>query len=145
MPPAANGIQREYDRSQPPDSKTEETIYNKGHRAMKESIRSMAILKAHPGREPELLTFLREFYTMMYTKQYSRDMLFRDLKQPGVLVNIRIWLSDEARNSAVHDPDVHRFWMKLPELATITNIYEELEAIFSTQEGVLEEDPEGRL
>ena len=34
-----------------PGSKTEETIYNKGHLAMKESIRSMAILKAHSGKE----------------------------------------------------------------------------------------------
>ena len=105
---------------------------------MKDSIRSMAILKAHPGKEPELLAFLREFYTMMYTKQYSRDMLFRDLKQPDVFVHIRIWLSDEARDSAVQDPDVHRYWMKLPELGTITTIYEELEPIFSTREGVAE-------
>jgi hypothetical protein len=105
---------------------------------MKESIRSMAILKAHAGRETELLAFLREFYTMMFTKQYSRDMLFRDLKQPGVLVHIRIWLSDEARNSAVHDPDVHRYWMKLPELATMTTIHEELEPVFSTREGLTE-------
>ena len=103
---------------------------------MKDLIRSMATLKAHSGRETELLAFLREFYTMMYTKQYSRDMLFRDLKQPGVLVHIRIWLSKEARSSAVNDPDVHHYWMKLPELATMTTIHEELETVFSTREGL---------
>jgi hypothetical protein len=106
---------------------------------MRDQIRSMAILKPLPGKESELLAFLREFYSMMYGKQYSRDMLFHDKKQPGVFVHIRIWLSDEARNTAVQDPDVHRYWMKLPELGTITTIYEELEPIFSTQEGIVED------
>ena len=106
---------------------------------MSTSIRSMAILKPHPGKELELFAFLREFYTMMYTKQYSRDMLFQDHKQLGVFVHIRIWLSDEARDSAMQDPAVHHYWMKLPELGTITTIYEELEPIFSTQEGIVED------
>jgi quinol monooxygenase YgiN len=109
---------------------------------MKDSIRSMAILKPHPGNEAELFAFLREFYTMMFSKQYSRDVLLRDLKQPGVFVHIRIWLSEEARDSAMQDPDVHRYWMKLPELGTITTIYEELEPIFSTQEGIVAEIPD---
>jgi hypothetical protein len=95
----------------------------------------MAVLKSHPGKEPELLAFLREFYTMMRSKQYSHDLLFHDLKQTDVFVHIRIWISDEARQSAVQDPDVHHYWMKLPELGTITTIYEELEPIFSTREG----------
>lgn len=109
---------------------------------MSEQIRSMAIMKPHPGKESELVEFLSEFYTMMNTKQYSRDMLFRDLKQPGVLVHVRIWLSNEARDSAVHDPDVHHYWMKLPELGTITTICEELDPIFSTQKGVDGKIPE---
>ena len=46
---------------------------------------------------------------------------------------------DEARAAAVQDPDVHRYWMKLPELGTITTIYEELEPVFSTQEGLVED------
>jgi hypothetical protein len=105
----------------------------------------MAILKPHPGKESELFAFLREFYSMMYTKQYSRDMLFHDLKQPDVLVHIRIWLSDEARDSAMQDPAVHHYWMKLGELGTITTIYEELEPIFSTQEGIVEDILEGGM
>lgn len=106
---------------------------------MNESIRSMAILKPHPGSEPELIAFLREFYDLMYSKHYSRDILFHDLKQPGVLVHIRFWVSNEARESAVHDPDVHQYWMKLPDLATVTTIYEELDPIFSTQDGLIED------
>jgi hypothetical protein len=99
----------------------------------------MAILQPHPGMESELIAFLREFYSMMYTKQYSRDMLYHDSKQTGVLIHIRIWLSEEARESAVNDPDVHRYWMKLPELGTVTTTYEELDPIFSTQEGLVED------
>ncbi len=106
---------------------------------MSDSIRSMAIMKPHSGKESEMVAFLREFYAMMYTKQYSRDLLFQDRKQPGDLVHVRIWLSDEARESAIQDPDVHHYWMKLPELGTITTIYEELEPIFSTQEGIVED------
>jgi hypothetical protein len=109
---------------------------------MRDSIRSMAIMKPHPGKQPEFFAFLREFYTMMFNKQYSRDMLFHDLKQPGVFVHIRLWLSDEARESAMLDPAVHRYWMKLPELGTITTIYEELEPIFSSEEGIVDNTPE---
>ncbi len=106
---------------------------------MRDSIRSMAILKPHPGQELELIEFLREFYGMMYTKQYSRDMLFRDQKKPDIFVHVRIWLSNEARDSAMHDPDVHRYWKRLPELGAITTTYEELEPIFSTQDGLGED------
>jgi quinol monooxygenase YgiN len=102
---------------------------------MKE-IRSMAILKPHPGQEPEMFAFLREFYTMMFTKQYSRDMLFRDPKKPDVFIHIRIWHSKEARDTAVNDPDVHHYWKTLPEFGAITTIYEELECLFSTRDGL---------
>jgi hypothetical protein len=95
-------------------------------------IRSMAVLQAHPDKGPELVSLLSEFYTMMYRKQYSRDLLFRDAKQEGQFVHIRIWTSPEAREAAVHDPDVHYYWMKLPELAEITNIHENLETVFCT-------------
>jgi hypothetical protein len=106
---------------------------------MSEFIHSMAVLKAHEGKEPELLEFLREFYTMMREKQYSRDMLFQDSKQPGVFIHVRIWLSEEARETAVHDPDVHRYWVNLPELGTITSIHKELKPVFSPNDGSIEE------
>ena len=50
---------------------------------MRDPIRSMAILKPHEGKEQEFLNFLREFYTMMSRKEYSRDTLFLDRKQAG--------------------------------------------------------------
>jgi hypothetical protein len=39
----------------------------------------------------------------------------------------------------MQDPDVHRYWIGLAELGTITTVYEELEPIFSTQESVAED------
>lgn len=110
---------------------------------MSQAIQSMAVLKPHPGCEVELIALLREFYSMMYTKQYSRDVLYRDTKQPEVFIHLRIWLSAEAREAAVHDPDVHRYWMKMPELGAISILYEQLDTIFSTQEGLVEDLLEG--
>jgi hypothetical protein len=110
---------------------------------MKEPIRSMSILKPHPGMDQKMIAFLREFYSMMYDKQYSRDMLFKDRKQPDVYVHVRIWFSPAAREAAVHDSDVHRYWMRLPELGTVTEIWEELEPIFSTERSVVADKPEG--
>lgn len=112
---------------------------------MRNSIRSMAILQPHPGKQSEMLAFLREFYTMMYTKQYSRDTLFHDAKRPDVFVHVRIWLSEEARATAQQDPDVHRYWMNLPDLGAILSIYEELEPVFSTEEGLVEDILEGGI
>ena len=109
---------------------------------MKEPIRSMSILKPHPGMEQELIAFLTEFYGMMYAKEYSRDMLFKDLKQPETYVHVRIWFSPTARDAAMHDPDVHRYWMRLPEIGTVTEIWEELEPIFSTERSVVAEKPQ---
>lgn len=105
----------------------------------RDPIRAMAILKPHEGKDEEMVAFLREFYTMMYAKQYSHDTLFRDNRHPGVFVHVRIWLSDEARDTAMQDPDVHHYWMTLSEYGTITTIHEELQPIFSTQEGLVED------
>jgi hypothetical protein len=97
----------------------------------------MAILKPHEGKEEATINYLREFYTMMSRKQYSRDTLFRDRKHPGLLVHIRLWLSQESRETAQQDPDVHRYWINLGEVAVITTIYEDLDEVFRNYEGPL--------
>jgi hypothetical protein len=109
---------------------------------MTDPIRSMAILKPHPGMEQAMVAFLREFYSMMNVKKYSRDMLFHDQKLGDTYVHIRLWRSPESREAAMHDPDVHRYWMKLPELGTVTDIYEDLEPIFSTERSLVVEQPD---
>lgn len=92
----------------------------------------MALLRAYPGKESELVAYLSEFYTMMCNKKYSRDLLFRDAKEDGLFVHIRIWASAEMREMAMNDPDVHHYWMKLPDLAEITTIHANLEPVFCT-------------
>jgi len=92
----------------------------------------MAVLECHPDKQEELLSMLREFYTLMQQKGYSRDLLYNDAKETSRFVHLRIWNSDEARSLAQQDPDVHRYWMQLPEVCTITTIYEDLVPVFSS-------------
>ncbi len=45
---------------------------------MTDEIFSLAVLEALPEKADELNTTLREFYTLMHSKGYSRDALYRD-------------------------------------------------------------------
>lgn len=97
-----------------------------------EPIRSMAILDAHPGREQDVITLLKDFYSAIHRKGYSEDVLYRDTKSGTRFIHLRIWNSEAARAEAQQDPDVHRYWVRLAEICTITTVYEQLESIFST-------------
>jgi quinol monooxygenase YgiN len=99
---------------------------------MTDEILSMAILEALPGKEEELLSTLRDLYTLMNAKGYSRDSLYRDAAQPDRFLHLRHWTSAETRAEAQVDPDVHRHWLKLPELCTIPTVYESLEKVFKS-------------
>ena len=93
---------------------------------------SLAILEALPGKEEELVTMLRELYTLMHAKGYCRDSLWRDRERPDRFVHLRHWRSEEARMEAQADPEVHRYWLKLPELCIIPTVYENLETAIET-------------
>ena len=99
---------------------------------MAEEIVSMAVLEALPGKEDELLSKLRELYTMMHAKGYCRDTLHRDSARPDRLLHLRHWTSAEMRADAQADPEVHRYWQLLPELCTIPIVYESLEKVFES-------------
>lgn len=99
---------------------------------MADEIVSVAVLEALPGKEVELLAVLREFYTMMKSKGYSHDSLHRDASHPGRFFHVRYWKSEETRSEAQVDPDVHRYWQRLPELCIIPTVYESLEKLFET-------------
>ena len=105
---------------------------------MEKEILALAVLEPHVGREQDCLNLLREFYDLLKSKAYSQDLLFRDVKSEGSsqerFVHLRIWASQVARDEAMQDPDVHRFWMKLPEVCTITTVYENLEQLYSSYE-----------
>lgn len=99
---------------------------------MGEEIVSLAILEALPGKDEELISVLRELYTLMQAKGYSRDSLRRDNSRPGRFFHTRHWKSEATRAEAQHDPEVHRYWLQLPELCTIPAVYESLETVFET-------------
>jgi len=97
-----------------------------------EEIVSVAIIEALPGKGDELIAMLRELYSMMRAKGYSRDVLRRDASRHDRYVHTRFWKSAEMRAEAQHDPEVHRYWLRLPELCDIPTIYESLEKVFET-------------
>jgi quinol monooxygenase YgiN len=87
---------------------------------------AIAIIRAHHGRTEDVLELLRKFYAMLAAKEYCRDELFHSDKDPECLVNLRYWKNDEARREAAEDPDVHRYWHALSEIATVEKVYEQL-------------------
>jgi len=99
---------------------------------MANEVVSVAILEALPGKEEELLSMLREFYSMMHSKGYSSDFLHRDRDRPDRFFHLRHWKSEEMRSEAQADPDVHRYWQQLPDLCTIPTVYENLETLFES-------------
>jgi quinol monooxygenase YgiN len=98
-----------------------------------DEIVSLAVLEALPGKHDELLAVLREFYTMMNAKGYSRDSLHHDAQHPERFFHLRYWKSEDARTEAQADPEVHRYWQKLPELCTIPTVCESLEKVFESE------------
>jgi quinol monooxygenase YgiN len=99
---------------------------------MAEEIVSLAVIEALPDMRDELLKTLRELSTLMQHKGYSRDALLRDAATPKRVMLLRYWSSSQMRSEAQSDPEVHRYWLKLPELCTITVVYESLEKVFET-------------
>ncbi|MGA2690025.1 MAG: antibiotic biosynthesis monooxygenase [Candidatus Korobacteraceae bacterium] len=99
---------------------------------MAEEIVSLAVIEALPDKENELLTTLRALYTLMQAKGYCRDVLHRDTSHADLFLHLRYWTSAEMRSEAQSDPEVHRYWLKLPELCTVTVVYESLEKVFET-------------
>jgi len=99
---------------------------------MSEEVVSVAVLEALPGKEAELVDMLRELYTMMHSKGYCTDVLYCDADRPDRLFHVRRWKSAEMRSEAQIDPDVHRYWQRLPELCTIPTVYEDLETLYES-------------
>lgn len=92
-------------------------------------VMALAVVEAFDGNEEECLHLLHEFYAVLRRKQYSRDLLYRDLKNSRRFINIRYWRSAEAAAEAQEDPDVHRFWKRLSEIGEVTSVYERLEDV----------------
>jgi quinol monooxygenase YgiN len=90
---------------------------------------ALAYIRPSEGKQQETLDTLKELYSLLRKKDYSRDLLYRDAKNPERLLNLRYWRSEEARNAAHEDPEVHRLWQRLSEISTVDGVIEKLEAV----------------
>ncbi len=92
-------------------------------------ILAMAIFVAKEGKEQELLSTVREFYSMLRRKDYSRDVLYRDTRNPRRFIHLRYWKSEDSRSEAHEDPDVHRFWQRMGTICDMESVTERLEEV----------------
>ena len=90
---------------------------------------SVALVRPLEGQMQDVIDLLREFYQVLKAKNYSRDWLYRNAGDPGQLVNVRHWTSAESRMQAQEDPDVHRYWRRLAEIAVVERVHEQLDRI----------------
>jgi quinol monooxygenase YgiN len=90
---------------------------------------SIAIFETLEDQETEALATLRDLLAALAAKQYSRDSLHRNAIPPRHYVLLRHWRSEEARRSALEDPDLQKFWARLGNLIRIVSIYETLENV----------------
>ncbi len=96
---------------------------------MSHEIFAVAIVKPEEGHDQEVMDILRELYAVMTRKNYSRNTLYRDEKDPSRLINFRYWMSEEARARAQEDPEVHRCWLRLGQVAKVEYVMEQLEEV----------------
>ena len=73
------------------------------------------------------LATLRELSSIVSSKGYGRDLLYRDRESHYVL--LRYWKSEEARSGAQEDPDMLRCWAKLGNEIQIVKVYETLSEV----------------
>jgi quinol monooxygenase YgiN len=90
---------------------------------------SIAYVRPAEGNEQQTLEILADLYTLLRKKNYSRDLLYRDAKDHRRLINLRYWRSEEARQEAQEDPEVHRLWQSLSEVSKVEGVIEKLELV----------------
>jgi hypothetical protein len=91
---------------------------------MAEEILSVAIWTPVPGQEAASLVTMRELSSIIASKGYGRDLLYRD--HGSNFVFLRYWKSEAARSAALEDPDMLRCWARLGNEIQIVKVYETL-------------------
>lgn len=94
---------------------------------MPDEILSVALWEAVPGMEAAALETFRELTTIVASKGYGRDLLYRDFQSHYVF--LRYWKSEGARRIAQEDPDMLRCWAKLGNQIQIVKVYETLQRV----------------
>lgn len=91
-------------------------------------ILAIAIVRPYPGKDAEVLAVLRDLYSILAHKGYSRDELYQDAKDERYF-NLRYWTSEEARRHAYDDSDVQRCWLRLSQICEVEQVYEKLHSL----------------
>jgi hypothetical protein len=79
------------------------------------------------GKEETALATVRALSSVLVRSGYSRDVLYRGSESEYILV--RFWKSDDARRSALEDPEAQRCWARLAEEIRILKVHESLEEV----------------
>ena len=94
---------------------------------MSQEILSVAVWEPVPELEDAALETFRELGSIVAAKGYGRDLLYRDRESHYVFM--RYWKSEEARRSALEDPEMQRCWLRLGNQVQIIKVYETLSEI----------------
>lgn len=94
---------------------------------MPEEILSLALWEPLPEMETAALETFRELTSIVSSKGYGRDFLYRDREEHFVF--LRYWKSEPSRRTAQEDPDMLRCWAKLGNQIQIVKVYETLSEI----------------
>lgn len=94
-----------------------------------QEILSVAVWEPVPGSEAAALATLRELTSILKSRGYGRDLLYRAMDSQYVL--LRYWKSAEARQAAQEDPDMLRCWARLGNEIQIVKVFETLAAVLA--------------
>lgn len=91
---------------------------------MPQEILSVAVWEPIPQMEAASLNTIRELSSIVASKGYGRDLLYRDRESHYIF--LRYWKSEDARRAAQEDPDMLRCWARLGNEIHIVKVYETL-------------------
>src|SRR5579859_4140188 len=94
---------------------------------MSQEILSIAVWEPSPQMENASIKTIRELSSIVVSKGYGRDLLYRDGDHHYVF--LRYWKSEEARRAAQEDPDMLRCWARLGNKIQILKVYETLSEV----------------
>jgi hypothetical protein len=94
---------------------------------MPEEILSVALWEPLPEMESAALATFQELRSIVSSKGYGRDLLYRDFEHHYIF--FRYWKSEGARRIAQEDPDMLRCWARLGNQIQIHKVYETLQAV----------------
>lgn len=94
---------------------------------MPQEILSIAVWEPVPEKEASALNTFAELRSIVSSKGYGRDLLYRD--RDSHYVFLRYWKSEESRRTALEDGDMLRCWAKLGNEINIVKVYETLSEV----------------